>query len=52
MEVRLYISLFMDGRIALGYVHTTNSVSRRHEKLSTQHIEPRALAFGLEGSVL
>ena len=25
MEVRLYICLFMDGRIALGYVHTTNS---------------------------
>ena len=34
MEVRLYISLFIDGRIALGYVHTTNSVSWCHEKLS------------------
>ena len=34
MEVRLYICLFMDGRIALGYVHTTDSVSWRHEKLS------------------
>ena len=34
MEVRLYISLIMDGRIALGYVHTTDSVSWRHEKLS------------------
>ena len=34
MEVRLYICLFMDGRIALGYVHTTDSVSWRHENLS------------------
>ena len=34
MEVRLYICLFMDERIALGYVHTTDSVSWRHKKLS------------------
>ena len=34
MQVRLYISLFMDERIALGYVHTTNNVSLPLEKLS------------------